>query len=120
VYVICNPDVSDGGHSGQEGAYPAMDVEKMGWHNDVFKAIKDVDPDAVHVQHEYGLYDIDDKFSTDLLDLLVLLNLDRIPTAITYHSVYSTLSSKEYLMDFASLVRQIICVTSVSNCIGFI
>lgn len=106
VYVICNPDVSDGGHGGQEGVFPAMDVEKMGWHNNVFRAIKDVDPDVVHIQHEYGLYDIDDKFSTDLLDLLVLLNLDRIPTAITYHSVYSTLSSKEYV--FMNLSLQLV------------
>jgi glycosyltransferase involved in cell wall biosynthesis len=106
VYVICNPDVSDGGHGGQEGVFPAMDVEKIGWHNDVFKAIKNVDPDVVHIQHEYGLYDIDDKFSTDLLDLLVLLNLDRIPTTITYHSVYSTLSSKEHV--FMNLSLQLV------------
>ena len=106
VYVICNPDVSNGGHDGQEGVYPAMDVEKIGWHKDVFKAIKNVNPDVVHIQHEYGLYDIDDKFSTDLLDLLVLLNLDRIPTTITYHSVYTTLSSKEYV--FMNLSLQLV------------
>jgi len=106
VYVICNPDVSNGGHGGQEGVYPAMDVEKTGWHKDVFKAIKNINPDIVHIQHEYGLYDIDDKFSTDLLDLLVLLNLDRIPTAITYHSVYTTLSSKEHV--FMNLSLQLV------------
>ncbi|HXY87964.1 MAG TPA: glycosyltransferase [Candidatus Acidoferrales bacterium] len=106
VYIICNPDVNDGGHLGQEDVFPAMDVEKEGWYNDVFKAIKDVDPDVVHIQHEYGLYDINDKFSTDLLDLLVLLNLDRIPTAITYHSVYSTLSNKEHV--FMNLSLQLV------------
>ena len=86
--------------------FPAMDVEKMGWHNDVFKAIKNINPDMVHIQDEYGLYDIDDKFSTDLLDLLVLLDLDRISTAITYHSVYSTLRSKEHV--FMNLSLQLV------------
>ena len=33
----------------------------------------------MHVQHEYGLYDIDGTLSTDLLDLLIRLNLQRIP-----------------------------------------
>jgi len=106
VYVICNPDVNNGGHGGQERVYPVMDVEKKGWHDDVFEAIKNVDPDVVHIQHEYGLYDIDDEFSTDLLDLLVLLNLDRLPTAITYHSVYTTLSSKEHV--FMNLSLQLV------------
>jgi glycosyltransferase involved in cell wall biosynthesis len=83
-----------------------MDTEKVEWFRDVFDVINKLKPDVVHVQHEYGLYDIGGKFSTDLLDLLVQLNLRRVPTVITYHSVYRTLSDKERL--FMSLSLQLV------------
>jgi glycosyltransferase involved in cell wall biosynthesis len=60
----------------------------------------------VHIQHEYGLYDTDGELTTDLLALLVRLNLKRIPTVVTYHSVYSTLGDKECL--FMNLSLQLI------------
>jgi len=106
VYVICNPDLAVGGHEGQEGVFPVMEAEKEGWHRDVFDTITMLDPDVVHLQHEYGLYDIDDQLSTDLLDLLVLLHLNAVPTVITYHSVYSTLSKKELV--FMNLSLQLV------------
>lgn len=74
--------------------FPAMDTEKIGWYTDVFGVIRTLNPDIVHIQHEYGLYDIDGKFSTDLLDLLIELNLQTTPTVMTYHSVYRTLATK--------------------------
>ena len=83
-----------------------MEVEKVGWHRDVFNTITMLTPDVVHLQHEYGLYDIDDQLSTDLLDLLVLLHLNNVPTVITYHSVYSTLSKKELV--FMNLSLQLV------------
>ena len=64
AYVICNPDLTVGGHGGQEGVFPVMEVEKVGWHRDVFNTITMLTPDVVHLQHEYGLYDIDDQLST--------------------------------------------------------
>ncbi len=106
AYVICNPDLTVGGHGGQEGVFPVMEVEKVGWHRDVFNTITMLTPDVVHLQHEYGLYDIDDQLSTDLLDLLVLLHLNNVPTVITYHSVYSTLSKKELV--FMNLSLQLV------------
>ena len=83
-----------------------MDPQEVGWHQDVLDVINKLNPDVVHIQHEYGLYDVDGKLSTDLLDLLVRLNLQRIPTAVTYHSVYSTLGDKECL--FMNLSLQLI------------
>jgi len=56
-----------------------MDTQEVGWHQDVLDVINKLIPDVVHIQHEYGLYDIDGKLSTDLLDLLIRLNLQRIP-----------------------------------------
>ncbi len=86
--------------------FPAMDTQKAGWPQDVLDVINKLNPDAVHIQHEYGLYDIDGRLSTDLLDLLVRLNLLRIPTVVTYHSVYSTLGDKEHV--FMNLSLQLI------------
>jgi 1,2-diacylglycerol 3-alpha-glucosyltransferase len=106
VYVICNPDVSAGGHGRQKNVFPKMDTEKPGWSMDVLDVIKKLRPDVVHIQHEYGLYDVDGQLSTELLDLLVRLNLQRTPTIVTYHSVYSALGDKEHL--FMNLSLQLI------------
>jgi 1,2-diacylglycerol 3-alpha-glucosyltransferase len=106
VYIICNPDLNAGGHEGQENVYAVMDTEKMDWSRDVFDAINKLNPDVVHIQHEYGLYDLGGRLSTDLLDLLVRLNLQRTPTVVTYHSVYSTLGDKERV--FMNLSLQLI------------
>jgi len=72
----------------------------------VFDTITLLAPDVVHLQHEYGLYDVDGQLSTELLDLLVLLHLSTVPTVITYHSVYSTLSKKELV--FMNLSLQLV------------
>ena len=69
VYVICNPDLDAGGHGGQENVFAARDPQKAGWSQDVLDIINKLNPDAVHIQHEYGLYDIDGRLSTDLPDL---------------------------------------------------
>jgi 1,2-diacylglycerol 3-alpha-glucosyltransferase len=106
AYVICNPDLSNGGHEGQENVFAAMDTQKVGWHLGVLEIITSLNPDVVHIQHEYGLYDVDGTLSMDLLDLLVQLNLLRIPTVVTYHSVYSTLGDKECV--FMNLSLQLI------------
>jgi 1,2-diacylglycerol 3-alpha-glucosyltransferase len=106
VSIICIPDLNVGGHADQEDVFPVMDPEKIGWFRDVFDIILTLNPDVVHIQHEYGLYDIGGKFSTDLLDLLVRLNLQRIPTVVTYHSVYRTLSDKERV--FMNLSLQLV------------
>ena len=106
VYIICNPDLDTGGHGGQENVFPSMDTQKVGWYQDVLNVINELHPDVVHIQHEYGLYDVDGALGTDLLDLLVQLDLLRIPTVVTYHSVYSTLGDKECV--FMNLSLQLI------------
>ncbi|MGZ4949783.1 MAG: glycosyltransferase [Halobacteriota archaeon] len=111
VFIICNPDFDDGRHAGQENVFAAMDVHKAGWHRHVLEVINKLKPDVVHVQHEYGLYDIDGVLSTDLLALLIRLNLQRIPTVVTYHSVYTTLGDKEHL--FMNVSLQLIDVAVV-------
>ncbi|MGZ4908804.1 MAG: glycosyltransferase [Halobacteriota archaeon] len=103
VYVISNPDLDVGGHADQENVFPAMQPEKVGWVRDVFNTVVKLKPDVVHIQHEYGLFDIDGKLSTDLLDLLIELNLQRTPAVVTYHSVYRTLNDKERLFMNISL-----------------
>jgi len=106
VYVICNPDLTVGGHDGQENVFPVMDIQKTDWFQDVLNVIAKLNPDVVHIQHEYGLYEIEGELSTDLLDLLVRLHLQNVPLVMTYHSVYSTLGDKECV--FMNLTLQLI------------
>ena len=60
-------------------------------------------PDVVHIQHEYGLYANAGDYGISIIDLLFLLFVSRVPTVITYHSVYSTLSREEALFTSLSL-----------------
>jgi len=106
VYIICNPDLTGGGHDGQENVFPVMDIQKTDWFQDVLNVIEKLNPDVVHVQHEYGLYEIEGELSTDLLDLLVRLHLRNVPVIMTYHSVYSTLGDKECV--FMNLTLQLV------------
>ena len=106
VYIICNPDLTVGGHDGQENVFPVMDIQKTDWFQDVLNVIEKLNPDVVHVQHEYGLYEIEGELSTDLLDLLVRLHLRNVPVIMTYHSVYSTLGDKECV--FMNLTLQLV------------
>lgn len=95
VHVISHPDADVGGHEHQKDVYGLMDIQTEGWERSVFNKIKELQPDVVHIQHEYGLYAYEGDYGIPVLDLLFLLYVSRIPSVITYHSVYSTLSREE-------------------------
>jgi len=44
-----------------EGVYPLIDMSRRDWWRPVAEKIKELDPYAVHVEHEYGLYEYRDK-----------------------------------------------------------
>lgn len=50
--------------------------------------IKDISPDIIHIQHEYGIFGIDDRFH----NLLVQLRELRAPVVVTLHTVHTRLS----------------------------
>jgi len=103
IEVICHPDVEVGGHENQKNVYGLMDIERAGWERIVFKKIQDLQPDVVHIQHEYGLYATEGDYGVPIIDLLFLLHVYRVPSVITYHSVYSTLSRAESAFTSLSL-----------------
>src|SRR5690554_3972257 len=48
--------------------------------------LKKLNPDIVHIQHEYGIFGYDDRF----LELLEELRLIGIRTVVTLHTVYTS------------------------------
>jgi len=69
------------------------------WHFKVLKAIKKENPDIVHIQHEYGLYETYEDTNKRVLELIQMLRNENIPVVMTYHSVYEKLNP-----DFANFV----------------
>ena len=90
VHVICHPD---GGRPGEKNVYPVMHTDVHGWDEAVFDTVQKIDPDIVHIQHEYGLYQTFGDHGSGLFRLLFRLNVQgKYPVVVTYHSVYSRLN----------------------------
>jgi glycosyltransferase involved in cell wall biosynthesis len=90
VHVICHPD---GGRPGEKNVYPVMNTEAHGWDEAVYDTVQKIDPDIVHIQHEYGLYQTSGDHGSGLFRLLFRLNIQgKYPAVVTYHSVYSRLN----------------------------
>jgi len=103
VYVISHTDEDVGGHGAQPNVFGIIDITKPDWERVIFEKITEIKPDVVHVQHEYGLYAHNGDYGISIIDLLFLLFDARVPTVITYHSVYSTLSRDEAMFTDLSL-----------------
>jgi 1,2-diacylglycerol 3-alpha-glucosyltransferase len=105
VHIICHAD-GEG-----ENTHPIIDTSKKNWYEPVAELVKELDPYAVHIQHEYGLYDHVDNGEGDnnegflrLLDLL-----DAYPTVVEPHTVHGRLKESEEvfikgLLDRATVV----------------
>jgi len=102
VNIICHTDEECGGHT-EANVYPVIDLNNPGWDAKVYDTIKQLKPDVVHIQHEYGLYMTNGDYSGNILPLLYQLNLDRIPSVMTYHSIYTSLGRSEALFTDISL-----------------
>jgi 1,2-diacylglycerol 3-alpha-glucosyltransferase len=103
VYVISHTDEHVGGHESQPNVFGIIDISKPDWERVIFDKIMELKPDVVHIQHEYGLYANAGDYGISIIDLLFLLFVSRVPTVITYHSVYSTLSREEAIFTSLSL-----------------
>ncbi len=100
---------SDGGRRGEKSVHRAMKVKRnrelrdAGWDERLFDKIADINPDVVHIQHEYGLYLYDDDHSAALFRAFYRWKVEsEIPVVVTYHSVYTVLDRVEAIyMDIA-------------------
>jgi glycosyltransferase involved in cell wall biosynthesis len=81
-----------------EGVLPLIDTSQSGWWRAVADKIHDLAPHAVHIEHEYGLYEhYDERGHGDgnegLLDLLDAIS--DVPTVIEPHTVHGRLNDFE-------------------------
>lgn len=84
-----------------DGVFPIIDMTKRNWWTPVAKKIHQLKPHAVHIEHEYGLYEyLDERGQGDgnegLLDLLDAIN--DVPTVIEPHTVHGRVT--EFEADF--------------------
>jgi glycosyltransferase involved in cell wall biosynthesis len=92
VYVIAHTDASG------EGVFPIIDMKNRTWWKAVARKAHELHPYAIHIQHEYGLYEYrDDRGVVDtnegFLDLLDALN--DLPVIIEPHTIHGRLREAE-------------------------
>jgi glycosyltransferase involved in cell wall biosynthesis len=102
VDIICHIDDDYGGHR-EEGVYPVIDTNDPGWDEKVHATLEQIKPDVVHIQHEYGLYLTHGDYGGRILPLLFRLKLEKIPSVMTYHSIYTSLDRPEAIFTDVSL-----------------
>lgn len=95
-----------------ENVFPILDPTKPDWYVPVVEQVRRLDPYAVHVEHEYGLYnhvepDGKGDFNTGFLKMLELLH--DLPTIVEPHTVHGRLREDEEqfirrLTDLATVV----------------
>lgn len=95
VLVISHTDGSG------DGVFPIMDLSRRDWWKPVAAKVHELKPYAVHIEHEYGLYEYHDERgqgdgNEGLLDLLDAIN--DVPTIMEPHTVHGRLT--EFEADF--------------------
>jgi 1,2-diacylglycerol 3-alpha-glucosyltransferase len=81
-----------------DGVIPIIDMSQRTWWVKVAEKIKEIDPHAVHIQHEYGLYEYRDHrgqgdLNRGFLDLLDALH--GVPVVVEPHTVHGRLLERE-------------------------
>ncbi len=92
TYVISHKD-GEG-----DGVFPIIDLERKDWYVPVAEKVKELDPYAVHLQHEYGLYnyvDEDGRSDNNAGFLELLDRLRSVPTIVEPHTVHGRMKEHE-------------------------
>ena len=81
-----------------EGVFPLIDMTRRDWYAPVVEKIRKLDPYAIHIEHEYGLYNYHDKRgmadgNAGFLELLSQLH--RWPVIVEPHTVHGRLAEWE-------------------------
>lgn len=100
IHIICH---TDGRPKKGENIYPIINTEDCLWNEVLYQTVENINPDVVHIQHEYALYVTNNDYSTTLLRPLFRWKIENnFPTIITYHSVYTTLNlGEKHFMDLS-------------------
>lgn len=101
VHVVCH---TDGGRPGEERIHPVLDQGDPLWPYRLYEKVEEVNPDVVHIQHEFGLYarylepeiyDFSPSRAFELTWPLFRWKVEGRPVVVTYHSVFSRLTFEE-------------------------
>ena len=88
---------SDGGRKGEKNIHKIMKTKKANitdcnWSEKLYNAVNKLEPDVVHIQHEYALYNYKEDFSTGLMRVFFKWYVEAsFPIVVTYHSIYTVL-----------------------------
>ncbi|TET34920.1 MAG: glycosyltransferase [Planctomycetota bacterium] len=87
-------------HTDGEGEFvkPVIDMSREDWYVPVVETVKELDPEVIHIEHEYGLYNyINDKGEGDgnrgFLKMLDLLS--GYPTVVEPHTIHGRMRDQE-------------------------
>lgn len=92
IHVICHTDGRG------ENVHPIIDLRRADWFREVATCVHDLAPYAVHIEHEYGLYNhVDARGQSDMNGgFIQLLEAIRdVPTIMEPHTVHGRLCSHE-------------------------
>ncbi|RMF96972.1 MAG: glycosyltransferase [Candidatus Schekmanbacteria bacterium] len=92
VFVISHTDGRG------KGVFPLIDISSRDWWKPVADKIEELDPYAVHLEHEYGLYEyIDERgIGDENKGFLTLLEaIENYPTVVEPHTVHGRLRDPE-------------------------
>ena len=92
VYVVSHTD-GEG-----EGVFPVLDMKRRDWWKPVVDQVAKLNPYAIHIEHEYGLYEyVDDRGQGDNnVGFLEMLNaLSDWPIVVEPHTVHGRLTENE-------------------------
>lgn len=92
VYVISHTDGAG------EGVFPLIDMSRADWWKPVARKIHELQPYAVHIEHEYGLYEyVDERGMGDCNEglLALLAAISEYPIVMEPHTVHGRLTERE-------------------------
>ena len=92
LYVISHED-GEG-----ENVFPIIDISNPDWYRPVAEKIRELEPYAVHLQHEYGLYEyVNEAGDGDNNEgfLRLLDEIEGIPTVVEPHTVHGRMKDHE-------------------------
>ena len=92
VLVISHTD------GGGDGVFPLIDISRRDWMRPVVAKIRELGPHAIHLEHEYGLYEYHDERGVGDANAGFLSLLDQLgdwPTVVEPHTVHGRLRNVE-------------------------
>ncbi|MBN1344502.1 MAG: hypothetical protein JXQ73_17565 [Phycisphaerae bacterium] len=97
IAVVTHTDCVDGTHS-EYALHPVIDMSRADWHVPVAEKLHELNPYAVHIEHEYGLYNYVDEHGNGDFNAGFLKLLDAIrdlPVIIEPHTVHGRMFPEE-------------------------